>query len=1106
MLNGKSWYELPIEQVFEALGTASSGLTSSEAKVRLEKYGHNELEVKKRSPLIRFLLQFHNPLLYILLFAAIVCFFLGKFMDMGVIIAVVLGTVVIGFIQEGKAETSLEALKKMMVPECTVLRDGERKIIPARELVPGDAVLLESGGRVPADLRLFSAKNLSTDEAILTGESVPVTKGVDPIPRPNLGPEKQRCIAFSGTFVRRGRGEAVVVGTGKQTEIGKIAGMMQETERITPPIIKKIASFTRFLIIAILSVGVVNFIVGLVLGYEAGYIFLATVGLIVAGMPEGLPAAVIATFAFGTMAMARRHALIRRLPAAETLGCTTVICSDKTGTLTRNEMTVIRIYCGGKDYRVSGVGYEPKGEFILGNERLSSGQADNELVETLRAGYLCNDTTLVQDEQGVYSIKGDPTEGALVVSATKAGVTEKFPRLDETPFEPEQQYMATLHKPHEMPQTTSRGKGKGENIIYVKGSPEKVLKMCRNQLIDGNIEPLRTEQILGKSDEMAKDALRVLGMAYKVVNEKKTSFTAEELDGLIFLGLQGMIDPPREEAIAAVKKCKAAGIRVVMITGDHLQTAKAIARQLGIGEGEDGALTGEDIQRMGDVELREVVDKVSVYARVAPEHKFRIVEQLHKTGQIVAVTGDGVNDAPALKKADIGIAMGITGTEVSKEASDMVLTDDNFASIVAAVEEGRHVFNNIWKVILYLLPTNGGQVMVMIGAVLLSPFIPIFAERLPLEPIQILWVNLIIALACAIPLVREVKEKGILDKPPRDIDEPLANTFFLQRVGSVSIIGTAAVFTIFGLVYLALRDSGSANYLAQAGTAAFTTLIFVQVCYLFTARSVKGSAFTFSPFSNKWVLIGAAVTLGLQVILVYSLPLFGISPFRTVPFPAQWWLAILLVTPAGFLAVELEKLIRRRLAKATARIHVVEHLTAKELGDVTLRELREIVIEQEGIVEDRFDRLIKKCEILDIDHSISLKELFEMISTTLSRRVGVAKRTLFNLFVEGEEQASTVIAPGLAIPHVIAKGVGEFDILLVRCKEGVIFPDVSGAVHTMFVLVGPPDERNFYLRALAAIAQIAQDKDFNRNWLTARNIEELRVIILSAERKRIGIV
>lgn len=1105
LLNGKSWYQLSIKRVFETLGSSSAGLTSSEAKVRLEKYGYNELEVKKRSPLIQFLLQFHNPLLYILIFAAIVCIFLGKFMDMGVIIAVVLGTVIIGFIQEGKAEASLEALKKMMVPECTVLRDGEKRIIPARELVPGDLVLLESGNRVPADLRLFAVKNLSIDEAMLTGESLPVSKNIDSVPKPDLSAGKQRCVAFSGTFVTRGRGEGVVVGTGKETEIGKIAGMMQETEKVTPPITKKIAKFTRFLIIAIPSVGVVNFIVGLMLGFELEYMFLATVGLIVAGVPEGLPAAVMATFAFGTMAMARRHALIRRLPAAETLGCTTVICSDKTGTLTKNEMTVIRIYCGGKDYRVSGIGYEPKGTFMSGNEKTGSVPTDKsneiqevisqnkELTEILRAGYLCNNATLVEDEQGLYGINGDPTEGALLVSATKGGITEKLPRLDEIPFEPEEQYMATLHK------------SKGKNIIYVKGSPEKVLKMCRNQLIDGNIEPLRTRQISGRSDEMAKDALRVLGMAYKVVDEEKRSLTPEELDGLIFLGFQGMIDPPREKAITAVRRCKAAGIRVVMITGDHLQTAKAIASQIGIGDGEDRALTGEDIQRMDNIELGEVVDRVSVYARVSPEHKFRIVEQLHKRGQIVAVTGDGVNDAPALKRADIGIAMGITGTEVSKEASDMVLTDDNFASIVDAVEEGRHVFNNIWKVILYLLPTNGGQVMVMIGAVLLSPFISVFAERLPLEPLQILWVNLIIALACAIPLAMEVKEKGILDKPPRDINEPLANTLFLQRVGLVSLISAITVFTMFLLAYQAIYNSGVEDYLAQAGTVAFTTLIFVQVAYLFTARRVMDSALTFNPFSNKWVLIGAAATLGLQVILVYSSPLFGISPFRTVPFPAHWWLGIFLVTPAGFFAVEIEKLLRRRSARATARINVVEHIVEPELRDATLHdELKEIVIEQEGIVEDRFDRLIKKCEILDIDHSVSLKEMFEMVSATLSRRIGIAKRTLIELFMEREERTSTVIAPGLAIPHVIAREVDEFEILLVRCKEGVIFPDVSEPVHTIFVLAGPSNERNFYLRALSAIAQIAQDEDFDRNWLKARNIEELRDFILLAERRRVS--
>ena len=903
------WYQQTAAQVFESLRTSDTGITSGEAKARLEKYGYNELEYKKKSALRRFLLQFHNPLLYVLMVAGVACFYLGVFMgedtlmEMYVIIGVVLATAIIGFIQEGKAEASLEALKKMMVPECTVLRDGERKIILTRELVPGDVVLLEGGDRVPADLRLFFAKNVHADEASLTGESMPVPKSVEPISRPNLVPAEQRCVCFSGTFVTRGRGQGVVVETGKQTEMGKIAEMVKETKRAPPPIVKKMADFVKVLVVVIISFGVIVFGIGLTLGFEPAYMFLAMVGMIVALIPEGMVAAFLAAFVVGALAMARRNALIRRLPAAETLGCTTVICSDKTGTLTKDEMTVVRIYCGEKDYRVSGVGYEPRGEFILGDRRINPVQECKELVDTLRVGYLCNNAALVEDEKG-FNIKGDPTEGALVVSATKADITEKPPRLDEIPFEPEQQYMATLHEDQDQ----------DGNIIYVKGSPERILGMCQSQLINGNIEPLRSEEVFVSADDMAKDALRVLGMAYKTVPKEKASLSSEDMKGLIFLGLQGMIDPPREEAIEAVKKCKTAGIRAVMITGDHAQTAKAIARQLGIGVGEDKALTGEELQGMSDEELYEVVDKVSVYARVAPEQKFRITKQLQRRGHIVAMTGDGVNDAPALKAADIGIAMGITGTEVSKEVSDMVLTDDNFASIVAVVEEGRHLFTNLWKHILYIMPTNGGQGLVMAGAVLLSPFIPVFALRLPMEPVQILWVNLIIAIACAIPIVWEPKEAGILESPPRDPKERLFNSFFMLRVGLVSVIEFSAILTMFLVFYTAMGSSE--EYLAQAQTIAFTTLIFVEVCYLFTARSIRKSAFTFSPFSNKWVLIGAGATLGLQVIMVYSLPLFGVSPFRTEPFPPEWWLAILLITPAGFFAVELEKLFRKRLGKA----------------------------------------------------------------------------------------------------------------------------------------------------------------------------------------------
>lgn len=902
MKNGNSWYQLTPEQVFQTLRTSQSGLTSSEARARLEEYGYNELKVKKRSPIVRFLLQFNNALLYVLMVAAVIAALLGKFMDMWVIIGVVIATVVIGFIQEGKAESSLEGLKKMMTPECTVRRDGKQQTIATRELVPGDIVLVGSGDRVPADLRLVSVKGLTLDEAALTGESLPVLKDIDVIPRPNLSPGQQNCMCFSGTFITRGRGQGVVIATAKQTEIGKIAGMMEETKKAAPPITKKIATFTKFIIIATVLFGIMNFTLGTMLGYDAGYMLLATAGMIVAMIPEGLAGAIIAAFAVGAIAMARRNALIKRLPAAETLGCTTVICSDKTGTLTKNEMTVTQIYCGGKVCQVSGVGYKPEGEFILGDKRIDPLVESKELVETLKVGCICNDSLLVEGENG-FTIKGSPTAGALVVSAAKAGITENPPRLDEIPFESEQQFMATLNE------------GETENIISVKGSPEKILKMCGSQLVNGNIESLQTEQILGKVHEMASDALRVLGIAYKSVSKEKTSLTMEDVNDLVFVGLQGMIDPPKPEAIEAIKQCKTAGIRTVMITGDHAQTAKAIARQLGIGESEEQALIGEELQAMSDEELYEVVDKVSVYARVSPEHKFRIVKQLQKRGHIVAVTGDGVNDAPALKAADIGVAMGITGTEVSKEAADMVLIDDNFATIVAAVEEGRHVFTNIWKVILYLLPTNGGQGLVMIGAILLSPLIPVLAVRLPIEPVQILWVNLIMAIGCSIPLIWEPKEKGILNRPPRDPNEKLFNPLFLQKVGIVSLVSAAAAFSLF--VIYTNTMAGSEDYLTQAQTVAFTTLIMVQLVYLFTARSISESAFTFSPFSNKWVLVGAAATFGLQLLIVYSYPLFGFSPFRTMPFPAQWWIYIMLASLLGFLAIEGEKFLRRRFGKAS---------------------------------------------------------------------------------------------------------------------------------------------------------------------------------------------
>jgi Ca2+-transporting ATPase len=920
LLNEIIWYQQSVEQTFEVLDADSGGLTSSEVKARLEKYGYNELVFKKPSTLMRLLRQFHSPLVYVLLVAGAITGILtlrGEDMlwDTVVILGVVILNVIIGFFQEGKAEAALEALRKMIVTECTVFRDGEQKVIPTRELVPGDVVLLNGGDSVPADLRLFFTKEASADEAALTGESTPVEKKVDPIPTPNLSPGDQHCIAFGGTFITRGSALGIVVGTGEQTEFGKIAKLVKKTKKVATPLQRKIIGFTKFLIIAILTLGGINFLLGYFFGFSPVYSFLASVSLIVAAIPEMLPMIVTGILALAATAMAHRNALIRRLPAAETLGCTTVICSDKTGTLTKNEMTVLRIYSGGKSYEVSGVGYEPHGEFTLGSEVIDPTQESNALTETLRAGCLCNNATLAKDEER-YHIIGDPTEGALVVSAAKLGITEKLPRLDEIPFESEQMYMATLHESQE------------NNIIYVKGSPERILGMCQNQLTDEGIKPLQSEDILRKSDEMAGEALRLLGMAYKTVSMEKTSLEPADIKGLIFLGLQGMIDPPREEAIKAIGKCKTAGIRSVMITGDHVLTAKAIAHQLGIiGSGKDGALTGQELARMSDDELYEAVGKVSVYARVAPEHKLRIAQQLQKRGQIVAMTGDGVNDAPALKAADIGIAMGITGTEVSKEASSMVLTDDNFASIVNAVEEGRHAWNNLEKAILYTLPTNGGQALLVMGAILIAPFIVLFHIRLPLEPIQILWVNLFDSVFLTMPLMMELKEKGLLEASPRDPKEKIANRLFFVRVGLVSVVMAAAGFMIYwtfghmalplGVTVDTVLTQAQNLALTQAQTAALMTVVFVHVGYVMTARSTFESAFTFSPFSNKWVLGGVALTIIIDLMIVY-VPFMN-TIFRTTAFPASWWLWILIGLPVGFFIPELEKLVRRRLRKVKRR-------------------------------------------------------------------------------------------------------------------------------------------------------------------------------------------
>jgi Ca2+-transporting ATPase len=906
-INSK-WYQQSITDVFKDLDASSTGLSSSQAQERLKQYGANELPTQKPNPLMRLLHQFNNPMVYVLLVAAAITGTLtlrGEHMlpDTAVILGVVILNVILGFFQEGKTESALEALSQMICRECLVIRDGEQKIIPALELVPGDVVVLNSGDRIPADLRLFYTREIAVDEASLSGESVPVEKNTLPISRPNLSPGDQLCMVFNGTFVTRGSARGVVVATAENTEFGKIAKLVKSTSKVSTPLQRKIMQFTKTLMIGIFILGGLNLLLGYLVGFSFSYSFLATIALIVAAVPEMLPMLVTSILALSASKMAKRNALIRLLPAAETLGSTTVICSDKTGTLTKNEMTVVKLYTDGKEYSVSGAGYHPSGEFSSDGQPVSV-MENSVLSQCLTAGVLCSNASLVNNE-GKYGIIGDPTEGALVVAAAKAGITKKLDRLDEIPFESDRMYMATLY---------ANG---SSNILYFKGSPEVLLRKCWNQLTEDGLLPIEADSILKKAEEMASQGLRLIAMAYKKLPSQQQMIESQDTSELVFLGLQGMIDPPREEVIEAIRKCKRAGIRTVMITGDHAKTAQAIALQLGIIDTmADTAYTGEELSRMNDQDLYEKVDTVSVYARVAPEHKLRIARALQKRGHIVAMTGDGVNDAPALRAADIGIAMGITGTEVSKEAASMILTDDNFASIVAAVEEGRHAWNNLEKAILYTLPTNGGQALLIMAAILIAPYVALFGMRLPLEPIQILWINLFDSVFLTMPLMMEPKEKGLLDMPPRDPKIKLANKIFFIRVGLVSLVmaGTAfGVYWVFGH-YSISNDSIEIN---QAQTAAFMSVVLVHLGYVMTARSVHKSGFSINPFTNKWLLGGIAFTI-LADLLIVNLPVLN-SVFKTTPFPLSWWPLVLIGLPAGFLVPELEKIIRRNYRAKTKK-------------------------------------------------------------------------------------------------------------------------------------------------------------------------------------------
>lgn len=889
------WYQISSKEIYQNLNTADKGLTTDEAQKRLKKYGANRLtEEEKIKRLKIFLHQFVSPLIYILIIAGIVTILLKEYIDASVIFAAVMVNAVIGYFQEYKAEQSVKALKKMLVPKAKVLRDGVEREINSEELVPGDIVLLHSGIRVPADIRLIHTVELKIDESILTGESLPVEKHHHTIKEENLTYGDQKNMAFMGTIVVSGRAKGVVVETGMNTVFGKIAKHIKEAETVKAPLQDKITKFANAIGIVVLSASLLLFIAGLIVGESIKEMFMTAVAAAVAAIPEGLPVVVTVALAVGVSRMAKHNAIVRKLHAVETLGSTTVIGSDKTGTLTKNEMTVKLIYDGKDVYEVEGSGYEPKGN-ILHNGLPVNLKERHHLIDVLRIGLLCNESS-VYVENGEYKIQGDPTEVALIVSAMKAGLSseeerEKYRQIAIIPFESERGYMATLNK-HE-----------GKRYLIVKGAPEKVLDMCIKDSFGNEID---REKILYKANEFAKRGLRILAFAYREVVEETEKITCQEIEkcdsasGLVFTGLQGMIDPPRPEAIEAIKGCKKAGIRVVMITGDHAVTAKAIGEMLGISDGKSKVLTGKELEKMSDEELFHKVKEVSVYARVSPEHKLRIVEQLKQHGEIVAVTGDGVNDAPALKAAHIGIAMGKSGTDVAKEASDMVLTDDNFASIFHAVREGRIVFDNIRKVTFFLIPTGVASILSIILAM-------IFSVPIPYVPAQILWINLVTNALQDIALAFEPGEKTVLMKPPRNPKEGIMSRLLIERTIIVGALISAGI--VFNFIN-ALQDGAS---LEKARTVAVTTMVFFQFFQAWNSRSEYESIFKISLLSNPFLFLSLIIATLAQLAFIYIPVLQWI--FRTEPISAQDWKNILLVALSVIIVVEIDKWLRRRKRK-----------------------------------------------------------------------------------------------------------------------------------------------------------------------------------------------
>ncbi len=895
------WHHLPVQKVSNLIeANSEAGLTAAEAKRRLDLYGPNAIATAKgKSALQRFLLQFHQPLIYILIAAAVITAALKEWVDSGVITGVVLVNAIIGYFQESKALQALAALAKTMVTEATVLRDGTIKHINAEELVPGDLVVLRSGDKVPADLRLENVRELRVDESALTGESLPVHKNENIFQEETTLAERGN-MAYASTLVTYGTARGIVVATAEKTEIGRISELIAQADELQTPLTRKIASFSHVLLWVILALGGATFLAGLLRGEPMVDMFMAAIALAVGAIPEGLPAAVTVILAMGVSRMAKRRAIIRKLPAVETLGSTTVICTDKTGTLTENQMTVLEIIVDNASYVTEGLGYDPNG--IVAAQK---GEADEVLHECLRAGLLCNDALLVFEDER-YGVKGDPTEGALIVSARKAGLDKEqiektMPRIDAIPFESEHQYMATLHD------------AESGRMAYAKGGLEVMLQRC--DMIFGaegtvrDLDAAQCREIEAQANSLAAKGMRVLALARKPFAKDVSFINHDDMQsGLIFLGLQGMIDPPRQEALEAVAACIEAGVTVKMITGDHAVTALAIAKELGIAQqnpSEQLTLTGQDLAKLSDKELEREAHRVHVFARVTPEQKLRLVKALQSKGNVVAMTGDGVNDAPALKQADIGTAMGQAGTDVAKEAADIILTDDNFASIEAAVEEGRGVFDNLIKFIVWTIPTNLGEGLVILTAIFLG-------VTLPILPVQILWINMTTAGTLGLMLAFEPKEAGIMQRPPRDPKVPLLGKELLFRV---LMVGSLLMLVAFALFEIELARGQNLN---SARTVAVNVFVMVEAFYLFNCRSLERSVFKLGLGSNPWVVFGFGLMIVLQLFYTY-IPFMN-TAFHSAPIGLRAWMEIIIAGVLVYMLVEWEKRLRLgALRKEAAR-------------------------------------------------------------------------------------------------------------------------------------------------------------------------------------------